>query len=673
MKLLKIILTDFKGFREKEIELYHKTIVEGKNTTGKSTIMDAHMWLFADRNSGLEANPDIRPNDGRECVPRVEEVWEINGKTVTIAKMQKKKVGKPDADGVSKITVSNAYEINHVPKTMRDFKKDLTEIGFVFDYFLLLSHIEQFSVMEKSDRRKILFSMSKTKTDMEIALLTDGCAEAAELLRDYRMDEIEEMHKASKKKSEDQLKAIPNQIIGKEGAKVDVDIPSLEAKKAKISQQIANLEKSLSDSSESVREADRLSESIRKLKVELNALSDKEQEKIREKRSSFEWQITEIERKKRILSDDLQSAESDLTRTEKDIETHTEALKKAQSDYTYYIGLEFDESKMREIEAEQFDDESLICPTCGQAYPEEKVQKIRDDFDKGKIARLEEQRRQQMEFKERNEKKIADITEAGNMANTGLKKEKQKKADLEEHIKKSREDISSATDEIRKLSVELSKIPQCADLSGNEEYIKIQSQIAEKESELSSLNKSGYRDEKQKELKERRTELSSVESELAKAENNRRIDEQIRKLNHDIGIYSQKKADADKILDQLVKIKRSKNELLVQDINAYFRIVRFELFEYFQNGEYKECVNILVLNEDNGEWYKIGKSANTALEMIGKMDIIAGFQKFFGKSYPVFVDSATEMDSNTMSRIQTEYQTVFLRVTDGEFEVKEIV
>lgn len=673
MKLLKITLTDFKGFREKEIELYHKTIVEGKNTAGKSTIMDAHMWLFADRNSGLEANPDICPNDERECVPRVEEVWEINGKTVTIAKMQKKKVGKPDADGVSKVTLSNTYEINHVPKTMRDFKKDLTELGFDLDNFLLLSHIEQFSVIKESDQRKILFGMSKSKTDLEIALLTDGCAEAAELLRDYRMDEIEAMHKASKKKAEDQLKAIPNQIIGKEGAKVDVDVPSLEAKKAKISQQIANLEKSLSDSSESVREADRLSESIRKLKVELNALSDKEQEKIREKRSSFEWEITELERKKWTLENNLQSAESDLRRTEKDIETHAEALKKAQSDYTHYIGLEFDESKMRDIETEQFDDESLICPTCGQAYPEEKVRKIRDDFEKGKIARLEEQRRQQMEFKERNKKKIADITEAGNMANTGLKKEKQKKADLEEHIKKSREDISSATDEIRKLSTELSKIPQCADLSGNEEYIKIQNQIAEKESELSSLNKSGYRDEKQKELKERRTELSSVESELAKAENNRRIDEQIRKLNHDIGIYRQKKADADKILDQLVKIKRSKNELLVQDINAYFRIVRFELFEYFKNGEYKECINILALNEDNGEWYKIGKSANTALEMLGKMDIIAGFQKFFGKSYPVFVDSATEMDSNTMSRIQTDYQTVFLRVTDGEFEVKEIV
>lgn len=673
MKLLKITLTDFKGFREKEIELYHKTIVEGKNTAGKSTIMDAHMWLFADRNSGLEANPDIRPNDGRECVPRVEEVWDINGKTVTIAKMQKKKVGKPDADGVSKVTLSNTYEINHVPKTMRDFKKDLTELGFDFDYFLLLSHIEQFSVMKESDQRKILFSMSKKKTDMEIALFTDGCEEAAELLRDYRMDEIEAMHKASKKKSEDQLKAIPNQIIGKEGAKVDVDVPSLEAQKAKISQQIADLEKSLSDSSESVREADRLSGSIRKLKTELNALSDKEQEKIREKRSSFEWQITELERKKRIIECNLQLAESDLRGTEKNIEAHTEALKKAQSDYTYYIGLEFDESKMREIESEQFDDESLICPTCGQAYPEENVQKIRDDFEKGKIARLEEQRRQQMEFKERNEKKIADITEAGNMSNSGLKKAKQKKADLEECIKKSREDISFASDEIEKMSAELSKIPQCADLSGNEEYIKIQNQIVEKESELSSMNKSDYRDEKQAELKERRAELSSVESELAKAENNKRIDEQIKKLNQDIRIYSQKKADADKILGQLDKIKRSKNELLVQDINAYFRIVRFELFEYFKNGEYKECVNIFVLNEDNGECYQISKSANTALEMIGKMDIIAGFQKFFGKSYPVFVDSATEMDSNTMSRIQTEYQTVFLRVTDGEFEVKEIV
>lgn len=673
MKLLKIILTDFKGFREKEIEVNYKTLVEGRNTAGKSTIMDAHFWLFADRNSGLEANPDIRPNDGRECVPRVEEVWEIDGKTITISKMQKKKVGKPDADGISKITLSNTYEINHVPKTMRDFKKDLTELGFDFDYFLLLSHIEQFLRMKEDDQKKLLFGMSKAKTDLEIALLTDGCADVAELLKDYRMDEIEAMQKASKKKASDQLEAIPNQIIGKEGAKVQIDTPFLEAQKANISQQIAEIEKSLSDSTESVREADRLAEDIRKLKAELNAFSDKEREKIRKQRESLENQITELVRKKRILEDDLKSDESDLRRTEKDIEVHTEALKKAQSDYTHYINLEFDKSRMQEIEAEQFDETSLICPTCGQAYPEGKAQKVREDFEKSKIARLDEQRSLKTEFEEKNDKKIAEITESGNRERDGLKKTKEKKADLEKSVKKFSELIASATEENGKLNEELSKIPQSVDLSANEEYIRIQNQISDKEAELSEMSNSDYREKKQEELKGKRAELSAVESELAKEENNRRIDEQIRKLNQDMRVYSQKKADAEKILDQLDKIKRSKNELLVKDINSYFRIVRFELFEYFKNGEYKECVNVHVLNEDNGEWYKIGKTANTALEIMGKMDIIAGFQKFFGKSYPVFVDSATEMDSNTMSRIQTEYQTVFLRVTNGELEIKELM
>ena len=46
----------------------------------------------------------------------------MDGKEITIAKMQKRKVGKPDANGISKVTLTNTYEINSVPKTERDFK-----------------------------------------------------------------------------------------------------------------------------------------------------------------------------------------------------------------------------------------------------------------------------------------------------------------------------------------------------------------------------------------------------------------------------------------------------------------------------------------------------------------------------------------------------------------------
>ena len=673
MKLSKIILTDFKGFMgENEITLYEKTLIRGENAAGKTTIMDAHFWLFTDRNSALEANPDIRPNDGRECIPKVEEEWEINGKIVTIAKMQKKKVGKPDEKGVSKITLSNSYEINHAPKSMRDFKKDLAGYGFDLDNFLLLSHVEWFLQMKEDDKRKFLFGMSKSKTDLEIALLTNGCADAAKLLESYRMDEIEAMNKASKKKADEQLDAIPNQIIGKEGAKVEVDVTSLEAQRGKIRRQIEDMEKSLSDSLASVRETDRLTEEIRRLKADLNELTDMENEENRRSRQETQLQYNDLLHQVRFSTSELKAKEEDLKRTGEEKEVLSKRLKDIQDKYARCVNEEFDYSKMQEIEREEFDENSLICEYCGQELPEGMKEKRREKFRLYKEHRIAEEKKKRVDFYDSQEQKLKEITKDGNATKKSLIEAKEKEESLKKEIEKVREEIQETSNQAESVLEKLNGIPESVDLSGNEQYISLQKQIAEKEQKLSSMNKNDYLQMREAELREKRADLTAVESELSKADNNRRIDEQIAKLRQEIRVYSQKKADAEKILDQLDKVRRAKNELLVQDINEYFRIVRFELFEYFKNGDYKECVNICVLNEDDGQWYQIGKTANTALGMIGKMDLLEGFQKFLGRSYPVFVDSATEMDSKTMGRIRTDYQTVFLRVTDGELEVSEI-
>ena len=673
MKLLKMRLTNFKGFTGEEafeIDFYNKTVIEGRNAVGKSTIMTAHLWLWLDRDCELKSNPDIRPNDGRKCIPRVEEEWEIDGRKVTIAKYQISKTATKN--GKETKSISNKYEINNRPLSRRDFEKELTALGFDFDHLLETSHAQWFLKLKDDEQRKILFGMTKSKTDLEIATMTDKCMDVAELLKNYRLDEIEAMNKASKKKATEQLDAIPNQIIGKEGAKVSIDVPALEARKTEIIRQISEIEKSLSGSSESLKESDKLADEIRKLKSELSNLSDKENSEIRKKREDLDSNIVKLQHDKRIASDDLRMAEDELKRNVRDIEAYTEALKKAQADYTYQVNLEFDDQKIRDIEAEEFDEKSLICPTCGQEYPEEKAQKIREDFESGKIARLEEQERLRKDFYEQNDKKVAEITESGNRAKKGLRNAKEKKGDSEKSIQKYEKYIAYVTSEIEKLSSEMEKLPYSADLSGNEGYIKIQNQIAENESKLSTMNQSDYRKQKEAELKEKRSELSMVESELAKVENNKRIDDQIAELRRKQREYAQKKADAERILHQIDSVNRAKNTVLEKEVNSWFRIVRVKLFRYLKNGEYDKCCVFEVLNEKTGEWFEIGKSANTALEVMGKMDIISGLQRFYGKSYPVFVDGAECLDSESMKMVQTDYQTIFLRVTNGNLEVKEI-
>lgn len=67
-------------------------------------------------------------------------------------------------------------------------------------------------------------------------------ADAAKLLESYKFEEIEAMNNASKKKAVEQLDAIPNQIIGLEKAKVDVDVAEQELLKADLERKIEALE-----------------------------------------------------------------------------------------------------------------------------------------------------------------------------------------------------------------------------------------------------------------------------------------------------------------------------------------------------------------------------------------------------------------------------------------------
>ena len=224
----RIALTDFKGQHEKEILLNGtNAIVAGKNGSGKTTLADSWYWTMADKDYLLKNNPDIRPDDGRDCVPRVDMELEIDGKPLNIAKYQKKSVSKPKADGTVRVTLSNKYEINGVAKTEKAFREDMAIKGIDFDNFIVLSHIDAFTNQKLADMRSVVFSMASTHPDLEIAQECADCEEVAKLLNDYRLDEIEAMNKAKKKNADERIDSIPNQIKGLEMAKVYIDVAEL--------------------------------------------------------------------------------------------------------------------------------------------------------------------------------------------------------------------------------------------------------------------------------------------------------------------------------------------------------------------------------------------------------------------------------------------------------------
>ena len=671
IEVKEIRLTDFKGQSEKKIGFGHRTVVSGKNGCGKTTLADAFMWVFCDKDYSLKSNPDIRPDDGRECLPRVDIDLVIDGKPVSVAKFQKRTESKPKDGKPGKVALSNKYEINGVPKAERDFKADLKERGFDFDNFLMLSHMAIFTDLKDADARKNLFSMSDGagKSDLEITKTVPDCAELVPLLETYKADEIKAMNSATLKKAEEQLKAIPNQIIGMEQSKVDADTAELELQKNALQEQISDLE---------IQIAQAVNEKAGEIKAELAGLRTRLLEaESRAKADSLKQKslvcnkISDLELDRNIKTSELNKKTSALESLRAQKKELLEKLQNARTQYPKIKDTEWDNTALENIESETFKDAETICPTCGQNLPPEQIEQLKNRFEQKKQERINQQLKAKEEWEQDKKRKLDEVIEVGNKASADMKEAHKQEETLTSEISKltgELEQIKTSLDAENKNLESLLKEPG---LSGNAEYQQILASIKEKQQELNSLD-DGEEAKKQisEQLSDKKQELASVNQRIGEANNNARIDEKIEKLQESQKQYAQSKADAQMILDELKSLSMAKNTALEDAVNQYFDGVKVKLFDTQKNGEVVDACIWYV--QDKGNWKKLIGNANTALMMKGKIAIIDGLQKFYGVSYPIFVDCAAELDNSSLAGIKADAQLIFLKVAEGDMTVTEI-
>lgn len=672
IEVREIRLTDFKGQQEKKVEFGHRTIVSGKNGCGKTTLADAHMWEFCDKDYSLKSNPDIRPDDGRECLPRVDIDLVIDGKPVSVAKFQKRTESKSKDGKPGKVALSNKYEINGVPKAERDFKADLKERGFDFDNFLMLSHMEIFTDLKDADARKILFSMSDGagKTDLEIAKTVPDCAELVPLLETYKADEIKAMNSATLKKAEEQLKAIPNQIIGMEHSKVDADTAELELQKNVLHEQIADIEKQIAQSGN--EKAGEIKAELAGLSTKLLEIVSKAKADLLEQKSSVCNKVSTLELDRNIKTSELNRKTSTLESLRAQKKELLEKLQNARTQYPKIKDAEWDSSTLESIESETFKDADTICPTCGQNLPPEQIEQLKSRFEQKKQERINQQLKAEEEWEQDKKRKLDEVIQIGNKASADMKEAHKQEETLTSEISKLTEELEQIKTSLDAENKNMEAIPKEPDFSENAEYQQILASIKEKQQELNSLD-NGEEAKKQlsEQLSGKKQELAAVNQRIGEANNNVRIDEQIEKLQESQKQYAQSKSDAQMILDELKSLSMAKNTALEDAVNKYFDGVKVKLFDTQKNGEVVDAC-IWYVQDKDGNWKKLIGNANTALMMKGKIAIMDGLQKFYGVSYPIFVDCAAELDNSSLAGIKADAQLIFLKVTEGDMTVTEI-
>jgi chromosome segregation ATPase len=656
MILKSLRLENFKGVKDKTYKFGKTTRVSGMNRRGKTTIGAAWYWLTSDKNYELVSNPNIRPDNIEDCIPTVTADVDVDGKEITLSKMQKRKVGKPDKNGVSKVTITNTYEINSVPKTERDFKAYLEELGFEFDKFLICSHPNVFtkdlSLKKKQDEmRKSLFAMASAKTDLEIAQMNKETADVAKLLESYKFEEIEAMNNASKKKAVEQLDAIPNQIIGLEKAKVDVDVAEQELLKADLERKIEALEDLMEKSD--VRIDEMRSEEMR-CQFEMSAIAQRMNNELSSKKREIENHKYDHERKLEDVRSSIRKAQDSIESSKKSISEQT--LKKADLVKRYKEEREkkFDESKW------VFDENSTVCSLCGQRLQEDKIESLRADFSQRKADAIES-------FNEEHAKTLAMIVDDGNACAEMIKNLTENNKELENKINTLKLHEAEEIDIIKKFDEQISEIPSFAYCMQNAEYAKLkakQDKLLADIAELESKGTDKAADYAKADITKLKSQLDEVNKIIAQAENNVRIDEQIADMQHKQSEYGQAKADAEKILYQLKEVSKRKNKLLVEEINQHFGIVRWKLFDFQKNGEYKEVCIPTVLDEEAGIYKVFGDTTNTGREIEAKIDICNSFQNFFNMYVPIFLDGAESINDEYVPSVDT--QLILLTVSEDK-------
>lgn len=619
-------IRNFKGIENLVIDYTDKTSIEGKNGSGKTTMETSFLWAMNNTDADMKSNPAVYPLGREEAVPTVTHTIDIDGKTITLCKKQNRKVSKPDANGVSKIALTNSYEINSVPKSERDFKLYLEELGVDFDLIPFLTHTDSFVSQKSADMRKTLFGLVSNITDKEIAHKCEETKEVEALLDNYTVEEIKAMQNATMRSIRENYgkdgEIVRAKIEATESSKVSIDKEELLKQKDSFKERLSDIEKKSGyiyslkemkkDLTAKLREAE-----MRKNQIERDEINASKQESIT---AGYEYKsaVTEIEN----LKDKLDSIEANIKRAEL-------AVKELQDDY-------------RKKKAEKFDSKNNNCRLCGQLLPKDKIVSMMKKFENEK------------------ELALADITSDGKKS---AKVRDQYKAQYDEMKKTIDEKVKALVGLKKKYEDLEKKTPE--KVKHGKEYNACEKEIEKLKKEIEDII---IPDQSEDLLAEREidSELEKIERQLALIDNNKRLDEKIEELRELQSNYEQRKADCEKILYELDLLGRKKNEMLTDEINKNFELVKWKLFDYQKNGEYKE----VCIPQYNGKDMSV--ATNTGLELMMKLDIIKGLQKFYNQYYPVFIDGAECLSSDTFNQIHMDCQTIWLKVMEGDLTVKAL-
>lgn len=670
VEVKKISLENYKKFPSKSVDLFPRTEISGRNREGKSTLQDAYLDVLTGKMANGTEPTSIRRKENGVEVPKVDVVREltlaIDGKEKVIRKITKQKWRKPRGQSEEVFDGNEtSYEIDGFPAKSKDYTEFIQSIAEP-STILMCSNPKTFlDILQKStsEARKKLgemagFDVNKFILDnpqyVSLSEITKGNS-IENTLKKLRKDLRDQKKRCDEKDTE--IKYETNRSVEAE------DTSSLESKKQELNAELSKLEEQERILEDSAKGYDSLSYEIRGLKSSRDGLVSKANEWLRARQKFISDTVSELRLKK-------SEKESSIRIIGMELDNHTRAgqqakadLDRARQDYPRIKEMEWDDSGLKAIEAEIFNDSDTICPTCGQELPEEQVAELRASFKEKKKFRIETELTQKKNWESAKQNQLKGICDLGNSASAKLKKTNEEINKLQSEIGVAQDEVAELTKQIEEEQSKFTELPESVDMKNDEEYLAVTARIAELEEKLKSFDDvPGKKQELRMQISNVMKQISNVDADIkiaqaAVTEKEKRVAE----LNEELKSLGQVQADIEKNIDTVLNFSIQKNKALAEKINPFFHHFQFSFLDYTIEGNPVETCKMIC----NGIDYNSG--LNHSDKILCEVDLLNGLQEMNGLNLPLWIDDSESIDKSRIPML--DRQMIVLRVTDGDLKV----
>lgn len=657
IKLKSLHIKHFKGIKDFKLVADGKNaLVFGDNGKGKTTLMDAFLWLLFDKDSTDRTNFTVKPqdnegNDIHHLQTQVEAELLINGQVLKLKKMQEEKWTKRRGSVTEELTGNTvSYWRDEVPVKAGEYKQKISEL-IDENIFRMITNPMYFNTKIKwEDRRKILLEICGDATDEEVIASNKDLSKLAEVLNGRSIDDYKKVLADKIKGLEKERTDIPPRID-----ELTLSIPQEETDYTEVEKELQGYKDMLTGIELEMTNASSIVDAFRKKQQEIYGLKGK-LENLKSKinaeagadRRKFLEEKAELEDAKYVLESSIKTLKLKIEQSQEVIEVNKKARQQLVEEWKKL------KQELTDCLAEEFiePEEGIFnCPTCGQYLPETYRE-----------IKLEEMKRRFEESKQVGAKNINSRLEhnvsRGQRTKENTIAEQNFIEQAQAEIQAKEKSLSNILTDLQRIEAEIQKPIQEPNYTDYPEYVELENQITELQAELDKPIEDttvALRQQKQ-EIQQEIDNCNSILSSRDRVAKDKKRIEELKAEEKRIAAKITELEGHEYLLEQFVV---SKVNLLEDSINSRFKHVKFKMFNQQINGGIAETCEALV--NTNGSYVPFA-DANSAGRINAGIDIINALCGFYGVQAPIWIDNR----ESVVKLADTESQIISLVVSEKD-------